>query len=94
MDSFFFQILINETCTPIAYCTSCDDKGHRHGDTWQEDKCTNCTCVESTKTCTRLPCQSGGIFCGEDEVLESELIEGECCPREKCGKKIKKKKFL
>ncbi|GLH02043.1 Hemocytin [Gryllus bimaculatus] len=79
------QVLLDNKCVSISKCLPCDDDGHFDGDTWQQDKCTNCTCLGSRKECNKKICPDIKTICKEGMIpVEEKVSELECCKKVTC----------
>lgn len=79
------MVLDNGACINETFCTTCDNEGHRIGDSWKTDPCTTCECTMRGSVCSTKACPDDPICDEGYEVVEVPGTGDDCCgPRKKC----------
>ncbi|XP_068082174.1 hemocytin [Anabrus simplex] len=79
------KVFRGNECVNINKCEPCDADNHYDGDTWNEDRCTNCTCIGRNKECQRTDCSAVTTICESGmTAVEITTSEMDCCKKVIC----------
>ena len=73
-------------CSPPELTLQCIDKSgtkHNHGESWKEDKCTDCICDNGAPMCMLPMCAPPPVMLGQVCTVRAGTEEN-CCPEYDC----------